>query len=35
MTFMRGLMTTPGDKSMATLPEVKKLAVGGNARVVR
>lgn len=28
-------MTTPGDTSMATLAEVKKLAEGGSARVVR
>lgn len=28
-------MTTPGDTSMATLAEVKKLAGGGNARVQR
>ncbi|MBV7362937.1 sugar kinase [Actinomycetaceae bacterium TAE3-ERU4] len=28
-------MTTPGDTSMATLAEVKKLAAGGNARVKR
>ena len=28
-------MTTPGDTSMATLAEVKKLAGGGSARVVR
>ena len=28
-------MTTPGDTSMATLPEVEKLVAGGNARVVR
>jgi 2-dehydro-3-deoxygluconokinase len=28
-------MTTPGDTSMATLSEVKKLASGGSARVVR
>lgn len=28
-------MTTPGDTSMATLAEVKKLANGGSARVVR
>lgn len=28
-------MTTPGDTSMATLAEVKKLATGGSARVVR
>lgn len=28
-------MTTPGDTSMATLAEVKKLASGGNSRVVR
>jgi 2-dehydro-3-deoxygluconokinase len=28
-------MTTPGDTSMATLAEVKKLAAGGSARVVR
>ena len=28
-------MTTPGDTSMATLAEVKKLMGGGSARVVR
>jgi 2-dehydro-3-deoxygluconokinase len=28
-------MTTPGDTSMATLPEVQRLAKGGSARVVR
>ncbi|MDR1513527.1 MAG: sugar kinase [Propionibacteriaceae bacterium] len=28
-------MTTPGDTSMATLAEVKKLAAGGSARVAR
>jgi 2-dehydro-3-deoxygluconokinase len=28
-------MTTPGDTSMASLPEVKKLAAGGGARVDR
>ncbi|MDX6439380.1 MAG: 2-dehydro-3-deoxygluconokinase [Gaiellaceae bacterium] len=28
-------MTTPGDNSMATLEEVKRLAAGGNARVHR
>ena len=28
-------MTTPGDTTMATLEEVKKLATGGSARVVR
>ena len=28
-------MTTPGDTSMATLAEVKKLAGGGSARVIR
>jgi 2-dehydro-3-deoxygluconokinase len=28
-------MSTPGDNSMATLPEVLKLAAGGDARVVR
>jgi len=28
-------MTTPGDTSMATLAEVRKLASGGSARVVR
>jgi 2-dehydro-3-deoxygluconokinase len=28
-------MTTPGDTSMATLAEVKRLAAGGSARVVR
>jgi 2-dehydro-3-deoxygluconokinase len=28
-------MTTPGDTTMATLAEVKKLATGGSARVVR
>ncbi len=28
-------MTTPGDTSMATLAEVKKLASGGSARVIR
>ena len=28
-------MTTPGDTTMATLAEVKKLAEGGSARVVR
>jgi 2-dehydro-3-deoxygluconokinase len=28
-------MTTPGDTSMATLPEVKRLVAGGSARVVR
>jgi 2-dehydro-3-deoxygluconokinase len=28
-------MTTPGDVSMATLAEVRKLAAGGSARVVR
>jgi 2-dehydro-3-deoxygluconokinase len=28
-------MTTPGDTSMATLPEVEKLMSGGGARVVR
>ena len=28
-------MTTPGDTSMATLAEVKKLAEGGSARVQR
>ena len=28
-------MTTPGDTSMATLSEVKKLAAGGSARVQR
>ncbi len=28
-------MTTPGDTSMATLPEVEKLARGGGARVER
>ncbi len=28
-------MTTPGDTSMATLPEVEKLMKGGSARVVR
>jgi 2-dehydro-3-deoxygluconokinase len=28
-------MTTPGDTSMATLPEVQRLVVGGSARVVR
>jgi 2-dehydro-3-deoxygluconokinase len=28
-------MTTPGDTSMATLEEVRKLAAGGGARVVR
>lgn len=28
-------MTTPGDTSMATLPEVEKLASGGDARVQR
>ena len=28
-------MTTPGDTSMATLPEVERLVVGGSARVVR
>ena len=28
-------MTTPGDTSIATLAEVKKLAAGGSARVVR
>jgi len=28
-------MTTPGDTTMATLEEVKKLAGGGNARVIR
>jgi 2-dehydro-3-deoxygluconokinase len=28
-------MTTPGDTSMATLPEVQKLAEGGDARVQR
>ena len=28
-------MTTPGDTSMATLAEVKKLAGGGSARVDR
>ena len=28
-------MTTPGDTSMATLTEVKKLAEGGSARVQR
>lgn len=28
-------MTTPGDNSMALLPEVAKLAAGGDARVVR
>ena len=28
-------MTTPGDTSMATLGEVKKLMAGGSARVVR
>ncbi|MDD3242801.1 MAG: sugar kinase [Eubacteriales bacterium] len=29
------VMTTPGDTSMATLPEVEKLANGGSAAVVR
>jgi len=28
-------MTTPGDTSMATLPEVRRLAAGGSARVQR
>jgi 2-dehydro-3-deoxygluconokinase len=28
-------MTTPGDNSMASLDEVRKLAAGGNARVMR
>ncbi len=28
-------MTTPGDTSMATLPEVEKIMAGGSARVVR
>jgi 2-dehydro-3-deoxygluconokinase len=28
-------MTTPGDTSMATLEEVRKLAAGGDARVQR
>jgi len=28
-------MTTPGDTSMATLAEVKRLAAGGHARVQR
>ena len=28
-------MSTPGDTSMATLSEVKKLAGGGSARVIR
>ena len=28
-------MTTPGDTTMATLAEVKKLASGGSARVIR
>ena len=28
-------MTTPGDTSMATLPEVEKLMKGGSARVAR
>jgi 2-dehydro-3-deoxygluconokinase len=28
-------MTTPGDTSMATLPEVRRLVGGGSARVVR
>jgi len=28
-------MTTPGDTSMASLAEVKKLAEGGSARVIR
>ena len=28
-------MTTPGDTSMATLAEVRRLAAGGGARVVR
>jgi 2-dehydro-3-deoxygluconokinase len=28
-------MTTPGDTSMATLAEVKRLAAGGSARVIR
>ena len=28
-------MTTPGDTSMATLAEVKKVMAGGGARVVR
>ena len=28
-------MTTPGDTSMATLPEVERLVAGGSARVVR
>jgi 2-dehydro-3-deoxygluconokinase len=28
-------MTTPGDTSMASLAEVRKLAGGGNARVDR
>jgi 2-dehydro-3-deoxygluconokinase len=28
-------MTTPGDTSMATLAEVRKLMAGGGARVVR
>ena len=28
-------MTTPGDVSMATLAEVRKLAAGGSARVSR
>lgn len=28
-------MTTPGDTSMATLAEVRRLAAGGPARVVR
>jgi 2-dehydro-3-deoxygluconokinase len=28
-------MTTPGDTSMATLQEVKKIMAGGGARVVR
>ncbi len=28
-------MTTPGDTSMATLAEVKKLMAGGSARAVR
>jgi len=29
------VMTTPGDTSMATLPEVERLAAGGSVRVIR